>query len=204
VTPVGEPRKRRRVQNLAAERRQKRKENTQGNRGSRKKLATTCRKVSRCAKVAWRKRNLLRKVQTQRKCGPRKKLAVASRNVPRRAKLAWPKRNMARKKCIRASVEQETQNGRTFGKRRWKGLEYSNGLRSRGVEEQVHLKKGRKPAKNMGGRRRHQPRLEIMGKNNKVFRKTMHLEFIKRANWTSSGLQRIKDWTLWRGRPLQN
>jgi hypothetical protein len=100
-TPVGEPRKRRRVQNLAAERCQKRKERTRGNHGS-KRLAAACRKVSRRPKVTWRKRNLFRNVQTQRKCGPRKEFAVARKNVPRRAKVVWRKRNMARKKCTRA------------------------------------------------------------------------------------------------------
>jgi hypothetical protein len=79
VMPVGEPRKRRRVCNLAAERRQKRKERTQGNCGSRRKSAATCRKVSHCAKVAWRKRNLFRNVQTQRKCGPWKELGTGNR-----------------------------------------------------------------------------------------------------------------------------
>jgi hypothetical protein len=39
-----------RVQNLAAERHQKRTERTWGNHGSRKKLAAACRKVSRRAK----------------------------------------------------------------------------------------------------------------------------------------------------------
>jgi hypothetical protein len=34
-----------------------------------------------------------------------------------------------------------------------------------------------------------------------VFRKTMGMEFIKRANWTFSGLQRMIAWTLWRGQP---
>jgi phosphoribosylformylglycinamidine (FGAM) synthase-like enzyme len=63
-------RKGRRVCNLAAERRHKKKERTRGNRGSRKKSAPSCRKLSRRAKVAWRKRNLFRNVQTQRNCGP--------------------------------------------------------------------------------------------------------------------------------------
>jgi hypothetical protein len=62
VMPVGEPRKRRRVCNLATEHRQKRKERTRGNRGSRRKSAAACRKVCRHAKVAWRKRNLFRNV----------------------------------------------------------------------------------------------------------------------------------------------
>jgi hypothetical protein len=55
VMPVGEPRNRCRVRSLAAERRQKREERTQGNRGSRRKSASACRKVSRRAKVAWHK-----------------------------------------------------------------------------------------------------------------------------------------------------
>jgi hypothetical protein len=54
VMPVGGPRKWRRVSKLAAERHQKRKERTRGNRGSRRKSAAACRKVSFHAKVAWR------------------------------------------------------------------------------------------------------------------------------------------------------
>jgi hypothetical protein len=60
VMPVGEPRKRCRVCNLAADRCQKRKERIRGNRGSRRKSAAACRKLSRHAKVAWRKRNIAR------------------------------------------------------------------------------------------------------------------------------------------------
>jgi hypothetical protein len=59
---VGEPKKRRRVWNLAAERRQKPKERTQGYCESRRKLAAACRKVSSRAKVAWRRRNIIRKM----------------------------------------------------------------------------------------------------------------------------------------------
>jgi hypothetical protein len=62
VMPVGEPRKRPRVCKLAAEHRQKRKERTQGYRGARRKSAAACRKVSRHAKVIWRKRNFFRNV----------------------------------------------------------------------------------------------------------------------------------------------
>jgi hypothetical protein len=84
VMPVGEPRKRRRVRNLAAKSHQKRKERTRGNCG------TTCRKkVSRHATVAWRKRNLFRKIWTKVNCGPRSTLAAASRKITRSAKVAW-------------------------------------------------------------------------------------------------------------------
>jgi hypothetical protein len=51
VMPVREPRKRRRVCNLAAERRQKTKERTRGNSGSRRKSAATCRRLPCRAKV---------------------------------------------------------------------------------------------------------------------------------------------------------
>jgi hypothetical protein len=82
VMPVGEPRKRCRVCNLAMERCQKRKERTWGNSGSRKKLAATCRKVSCRAKEAWRKRKLVRKIRIQENCELWKELAVAHRDDP--------------------------------------------------------------------------------------------------------------------------
>jgi hypothetical protein len=51
LMPVGEPRKWRRVCNLAVERSQKMKERTRGKSRFKRKLAATCRKVSRHAKV---------------------------------------------------------------------------------------------------------------------------------------------------------
>jgi hypothetical protein len=63
--PIGEPRMRRRVRNLAAERRKKQKERTRGKGESRKELAVTRRKVPRRAKVARRKRNIARKECTR-------------------------------------------------------------------------------------------------------------------------------------------
>jgi hypothetical protein len=86
VMLVGEPRKRRRVRNLAAEHYQKRKERTRENRGSRRKSAAAGRKVSRHAKVAWRKRNLFRTVQTQRNCGLRKRLVVTGKRTTQKGR----------------------------------------------------------------------------------------------------------------------
>jgi hypothetical protein len=40
-----------------------------------------------------------------------------------------------------------------------------------------------------------------MGNGNKIFRKTIGLEIMKRAVRISSELQKIRDWTLWRGPP---
>jgi hypothetical protein len=38
----------------------------------------------------------------------------------------------------------------------------------------------------------------------KILKKTNVLEIVKRAVGISSGLQRIRNWALWRGRPLRN
>jgi hypothetical protein len=53
VMLVGELRKQCRDCSLAVERCQKRKEGTRGNSGTRRKLVTTCRKVSCRVKVVW-------------------------------------------------------------------------------------------------------------------------------------------------------
>jgi hypothetical protein len=53
VMPVRELRKQRMACNLTVERHQKREERTGGYRESRRKLAGTCRKLFRSAKVAW-------------------------------------------------------------------------------------------------------------------------------------------------------
>jgi hypothetical protein len=53
--PVRKPRKRYRVQNLATESRQKRKDRTQGNHESQKELAIVRRKMNHCAEIAQEK-----------------------------------------------------------------------------------------------------------------------------------------------------
>jgi hypothetical protein len=118
--------------------------------------------------------------------------------------VAWRKRNVSGKECTRANVVQEIQRGRTFGRRRQQEPECSNGIRSRVVEEQVYLRKWRKPAKSIGGRRRHLPRLESTGKSNKFFTKIMGIQFVKRANWTFSGLKKSRTGPCGGVDPLQN
>jgi hypothetical protein len=76
VKPVEGRKKRRRGRKLPAGRRGEPKELIRSDCGSGKKLAATSRKVTSCATVAWRKRNLL-KIGTQRNCGPRKEFAAA-------------------------------------------------------------------------------------------------------------------------------
>jgi hypothetical protein len=62
VMPVAKSRKPRRVRKSTAGRRGEPKELTRGNHGSRRKLAAACRKVSRRATVALRKRNVFRNI----------------------------------------------------------------------------------------------------------------------------------------------
>jgi hypothetical protein len=97
VMPFGGPRKRRRGCNLAAKRRQKRKERTQGNSRFRKKLAAACKRVSRRARVAWRKSNLVRKIRIQINYGPWKRLTITGRKTTSRATVAWHSENVVRK-----------------------------------------------------------------------------------------------------------
>jgi hypothetical protein len=68
VKPVKGWKKRRRGRKPAVGRRGEPKELTQSDCGSRKKLATTCRKVFSSATVAWHKKNLFKKIGTQGNC----------------------------------------------------------------------------------------------------------------------------------------
>jgi hypothetical protein len=65
VKPVGGWKKQHRGQHLAAVQRGEPKELTQGDCGSRRKFAATCRKVSSYAAVAWRKGNVFRKIRNR-------------------------------------------------------------------------------------------------------------------------------------------
>jgi hypothetical protein len=134
--PVGEPRKRRRVCNLATECCQKRKERTQGNNASRRKSATAYGKVFHRAKVAWQKRKLVRKFQTQEICGSRKELSVAHREIMHRAKVAWC-RGHNHKRYDQDNAALRTPAGRTSRMRRWKDPECNNGIRDQGIKQKL-------------------------------------------------------------------
>jgi hypothetical protein len=76
VRPVRGLRKWRRGRKLTARRRGEPKELNWGNCGSRRKLAATCRKVSRRATVARRKRNVFRKIHIKENCELSKELTA--------------------------------------------------------------------------------------------------------------------------------
>jgi hypothetical protein len=191
VMPIGGLRKQRRGRKQAAGRREKPKKVNRGICGSREKLAAACRKVSRHATVAWRKRNILRKSWTQRNCGLWKEVTAAGRRITRCAGHG----HKGRKK--------EIIMGRNRIRRHEPKNERSKGIRSRDVEELLHLRKGRKTAKSIGVRsRRQQLQLKtIRNSGNKVFRRTMRLGIAKRIAGSPVAVQKIKKWTLWKGRP---
>jgi hypothetical protein len=125
VKPVKGRKKWHKGQKLAAGRRGEPKELTR-DCGS-WKLTAACRKVFRCARVTWHKRNVFRKIQTQGNCGPWKELATAGRMMTQSTKVVQH-RGHNRKRYDQDNVAQENWKGRTFRKRR-KGPERNNDIR---------------------------------------------------------------------------
>jgi hypothetical protein len=133
---------------MAAERRQKRKERTQGYRGSRRMLAAASRNSSSRANVAWRKRNI-KKIRTLEKCGRRKEFAAAGIRTTHCAKVAWRKERSQdgpsveqgrRKEQARNKFASGTRKGWTFGKRRRVDPEGSTGVKDPSTRRQMLLK----------------------------------------------------------------
>jgi chromosome segregation ATPase len=85
VIPVRGRKRRHRGQKQAAGRHGEPKEFNRGVCGSRKKLAAACRKASRRATVALRKRNVFRKSWTHRNCGLRKEVTASRKKVAQRS-----------------------------------------------------------------------------------------------------------------------
>jgi hypothetical protein len=83
----GTMKKQHRGQHLAAGQCGEPKQLTRGDCGSWRKLAATCRKVSRHAAVAQCKGNIFRKIWTQVNYGPRSELATDGKEMTRCAKV---------------------------------------------------------------------------------------------------------------------
>jgi hypothetical protein len=82
----------------------------------------------------------------------------------------------------RTMVHQEHQKRWTFRRRRRAHLECNKGIRNWHFNEQLHL----------GSKR-------ISGG---IYTKALMLEIVKQAVGISSRLQKVRDWTLWRGQPI--
>jgi hypothetical protein len=209
VKSSGTMKKRHRGQHLATGRRGEPKELTRGDCGSRRKLATVCTKISRCVAVARRKGNIFRKIRTQKNFGPRKELTAAGRKMTRCAGHRPKAKN-------KDDVASRNPKGRTFGMRRWKGPEYYNDIRARGLKQQL---RGSKRIKDLGGRRplylrkkrtitddiggwssRQQAPLGSEGKLKKTLHEISRSEIAKQMFETSIRMRNMRNWTLWRGR----
>jgi hypothetical protein len=173
VMSVGEPKKRRRNRNLAAERRQKPKERTRGYCGTRKRVTIADRKVSRRAAVARRRRDIFAQERTRVKRGPLEQLVAARRGATFRAKMAG----------------RETAKRRTFRKKRQSKQQGKNRVKNLG---------GGRP-RYLGKRDLRKLQLENTGNLNATL--TTRREIARRIVGSAVGLQAINIWTLWRGRP---
>jgi hypothetical protein len=98
-----------------------------------------------------------------------------------RAKVAWRKGHIVRKDQTRDKVARGAPKGRKLERRYEAKLECKNGIKDPGIRWQLHLKIGRT--------------------SDGLDRKAFGLEFMKRAAGRSSALQKMRDWTLWRGQP---
>jgi hypothetical protein len=183
VMPVGEPKKKRRMdRKLATERsRQKPKNSTRENCKPQKKLAVARggttrrakvarkapmdRKMSRRATVTRRKRGIVKSYITQEKCHPRRELVASRTRTTHRAKVARRKENSVGRDRTRDKVMLGTSKGGTLGR--------DNG-RNRNVTRGT--------------------KIEPYGKM------TGH-ETAKRIIGSPVPSQNVKNWILWRGRP---
>jgi hypothetical protein len=115
VMPVRGLRRRRRVRELAAGRRQKPKERTLGYCGSRKRVTVAGKRTSPHTTVAWRKRNQFRKSWSQENCGRRKKLTAAGMRMARSAKWHGAGNTMARD-MTRSMWDKKPRNNERTGR----------------------------------------------------------------------------------------
>jgi hypothetical protein len=115
----------------------------------------------------------LEKNWDQGKYGPWKRLTTAGIKMTSHARVAWPRENFVRKDWTRNQAEQETPK-RSDGKRLWKGLEYNNGLRNRGLSQQLSSKTGIKDP-----RKRQQLCLGNERTTSMIYRKAIRLEIVK-------------------------
>jgi hypothetical protein len=117
--------------------------------------------------------------------------------MTRRAGVARREGNLVREYSARDNIAPRTRRGRTEENKRWRRPECKKGIRSRDIEEPLHLRKGRKTANSNGGwSKRQHPRLESMGKSVEVVRKAIEREFGKLADGSSIVKRNIKNWTL--------
>jgi hypothetical protein len=182
VKPVRRRKKRHRGRKQAAGRRVEPKELTRGNCGSRKKLAAVCRKASRRATVAWRKRNVFRKSWTHENCGLRKEVTAFRKKVTRCAR-------HRRKVQNKEKVAQRSPTGGAFKNRCRKSPQCSTGRKDPTINAIEGWSPGERAFLGSGGTRK------------KDIYEILREKIPKHVVETYSGLQQMRNLILWRGRP---
>ena len=192
VMPVGEPKKKRRRDRH----RRNMKNPTRKNCGPQNKLAGS-RRVSRSARVAWRKRNIFRKSWTLGDHEPRMKLAAPCWKTSRRATVARRWRIAFKKEtpqgtfgCQRKEVT-ATGTKNTEKDKAWKYPQCNTGIKDKGPKRRLRVSNQLKALG--GGKPRYVKEADL--------RRTARLQDAKRVAGSSVSLRQHKDWTLWRGRP---
>jgi hypothetical protein len=201
VMPVGGLRKRRRDRNLAAGRRQKPKERIQATCESRR-LAVTNKKSTRRATVAWRKRNVFRRTVTQGNCGPQSTLTAAGIMMTRHAGVARSKKNFVRKDCTSDKDERVTQTVGPLRKNLRMHQKRKCGTKDLCGGQPQYMRMEETTTSGIGGcsseKRSH---VDSGVTLKKILYAIFRWKFANQVVGTSTRLQRMKKWTLWRGRP---
>jgi hypothetical protein len=140
-------------------------------------------------------RKFVRKNVTQENCGPLKEFAAAGIRTTLCAKVERGREHGLQKQGEN-NIAPRTLKGRTMENNRLKNPKCKSGISDIGVKRQLRGKMGIKEP-----RTRWQLRLKSERTISEFARYDFGLEFIKQANDMSSRLQRIRIWTLWRGRP---
>jgi hypothetical protein len=107
-------------------------------------------------------------------------LAIAGKKMTRRAGVARGKGH-CRQGEGHDNVARGTPKGRTFGKKNRPKMESIKGLRIQDLKKQLYVRSERT--------------------SRRIFGKTIVLEIVKRIAESPIGLRKVRDWTLWRGRP---
>jgi hypothetical protein len=123
-----------------------------------------------------------------------RKLTVAGRKIIRRARVARCKRGVFRKDWIRAKVERETRRAGT----RHEG---KMGRKDIGCRRSLYRRRKRTTTDGIREWKSEQPRLKSERTTSEIYRKTIGLEVVKRATEMTTGLLKMRSWTLKRGKP---
>jgi hypothetical protein len=118
--------------------------------------------------------------------------------------LAWLRRGVIRKDCIRVKAEWTTQRIGAIKENLQVHHEWKGGTKDLGSKGPLCVRNKRATAIGIGGQSSRQ--LSPLGRGGPTYKtlmKTLELEFVKWANGTSSGFQKMRKWTLQRGRPNQ-